>query len=208
MALLSGVDKPESYLRVSFGLLSRRMKTWVIFLRGVNVGGHNKLPMAELRVSLSEAGFEAIKTYIQSGNIVLCADSEVNCDDVKTRVCQTILGSHGLDVQVLVLSPEQLITAMSHNPFGQEFEKPNFMFLFFMETAPISPDLQTLSQLKTENEKFELIGNVFYAYAGDGAGRSKMFTKIEKVLNVPATARNWRTVTKMSEILRTDYVNT
>ena len=94
---------------------------------------------------------------------------------------------------------------MRQNPFGQEFDKPNFMFLYFLETVPTSPDLSALSALRTTNEKFELIDDVFYAYAGDGAGRSKLFAKIEKALSVPATARNWRTITKIYEILGSNY---
>ena len=66
------------------------MKTWVIFLRGINVGGHNKLPMAELRASLSGAGFETVKTYIQSGNIILNANKSMTLEDVQTRVAGAI----------------------------------------------------------------------------------------------------------------------
>lgn len=177
------------------------MAFWIIFLRGINVGGRNKLPMAPLRNSLEQAGFADVKTYIQSGNIVLRENDSSSQSRVETTVKDMILGEFGLDISVMALSMEQLRMSMSLNPFGQSFETPNLMFLFFCQATPESPDLDTLVNLKTDRERLELIANVCYAYAGDGAGRSKMFARIEKSLGVPVTARNWRTLEKMVSIV-------
>ncbi len=181
------------------------MTTWVIFLRGINVGGKNKLPMAELRACLAAQGFEKVTTYIQSGNVVLRSSEEVSRSDIETQIKTAIYEDFGFDISVMAVTPQNLVSAMSANPWGQDFDAPNFMFLFFLQTIPEAPDMDVLRALATENEKIELIGNACYAYAGDGAGRSKMFAKIERCLGVPATARNWRTLQTMDAILRADY---
>ena len=92
---------------------------------------------------------------------------------------------------------DELIAKASANPMGQDFEAPNWMFLFFLSEVPETPKLDDIATLTTDNETFELLGDVFYFYAGDGAGRSKLMAKAEKLLGVSATARNWKTVQKL-----------
>lgn len=94
---------------------------------------------------------------------------------------------------------------MRDNLWGQSFESPNFMFLYFLGSIPHVPDMATLEKLKTENETLLLKQDVFYTYTGDGAGRSKMFAKIERCLCVPATARNWRTLQKLLALVEKKY---
>lgn len=184
------------------------MKTWIVFLRGINVGGKNKLPMAELRDCLGAHGFDDIKTYIRSGNVVLRSAATAPRHEIEKRVKSAIKSGFGFDILVMVLTPEYLLRSMEQNPWGQSFESPNFMFLYFLGAQPEAPDLDGLRAVKTDNEKLELIEDVCYAYAGDGAGRSKMFARIERSLGVPATARNWRTLQKMTDILREVYGHT
>lgn len=184
------------------------MKTWIIFLRGINVGGKNKLPMAELRACLDAQAFSAVKTYIQSGNVIFRAAETAPQSEVERRVKAAIQKDFGLDIPVMAITPEGFAGAMASNPFGQTFDKPNFMFLFFCKSVPEAPDIEGLHAVKTENEKLKLIKDVCYAYAGDGAGRSKMFAKIERSLGVPATARNWRTLEKIVMILKDEYGET
>ncbi len=173
------------------------MKTWIALLRGVNVGGNNKLPMAELRAALTAAGFEQVKTYIQSGNVVLTAKDNLSADDVSDVVKAVLDDKFDIQANVMVLSGDALKVAAKRNPFGQEFDSPNWMFLSFLSNVPKTPDRDKLNALATENEKWDIIDRVFYFYAGDGAARSKILTKAEKLLGVSATGRNWNTVQKL-----------
>lgn len=183
------------------------MKTWIILLRGINVGGNNKLPMADLRESLSHAGLTQITTYIQSGNVVAKVDPAMDKTGIEHAVRQCISADFGYDISVMAISPDHLRRAMADNPWGQDYASPNFMFLYFLQSVPDAPDMETLERLKTDTEKLALKGTVFYVYAGDGAGRSKMFAKIERCLGVAATARNWRTLQKLSAILESGYAD-
>jgi len=179
------------------------MNRWIAFLRGVNVGGKNKLPMAELRAVLEKASFANVKTYIQSGNIILQADETVSRDDIISRLKSLLKDSFQIDAPVMVLSEDELRTKMRANPLGQSFDAPNWMFLFFLSKTPDAPKLDDIKALASDNEKFGLLGDVFYFYAGDGAGRSKLMAKAEKLLGVSATARNWKTVQKCLAMVET-----
>jgi uncharacterized protein (DUF1697 family) len=90
--------------------------------------------------------------------------------------------------------------AMVSNPFPEAESEPKTLHLYFLASTPQNPDLQTLDSIKQANEQFKLIDNVFYLYAPDGIGRSKLAARVEKALGVAATARNWRTVCKIMAI--------
>lgn len=177
------------------------MNRWIILLRGVNVSGKNKLPMAEFRAALTEAGFENVQSYIQSGNVVLEADAALSQGDVSKSVQKTLLDGFDIETPLMLLTEARLKQAALENPLAQTFEKANWMFLFFLSEVPPSPNLEKLTELTAENERWELLGDVFYVYAGDGAGRSKLIARAEKLLGVAATARNWKTVQKLLEMI-------
>lgn len=146
-------------------------------------------------------------TYIQSGNVMVRAAPDLTRSDVEAQVQQCLASDFAIDISVMAISPDHLRRAMADNPWGQDYASPNFMFLYFLQSLPDAPDMETLERLKTDTEKFALKGTVFYAYAGGGAGRSKMFAKIERCLGVAATARNWRTLQKLSAILESGYAD-
>lgn len=145
------------------------MNTWIALLRGINVGGKNKLKMAEFRESLEKADFANVQTYIQSGNVVFDADGAKS--DIRDKVISVLSDAHGIDANVMILSPDDLLAAIADNPFAGDFEKPNWMFAVFLEEAPDNPDMAALNALCTPNERIALDGDRFYFYAGDGAGR-------------------------------------
>ncbi len=175
------------------------MHTFIALLRGINVGGHNKLPMRALVELLESIGLSNVKTYIQSGNVVfqtLRTERAKLSEEISTVIEQ----SHGFRPQVMLLSLVELETAVSQNPFPAAEENHKTLYFYFMETAPVNPDLAMLESLKSEREQFALIGTVFYLHAPDGIGRSKLAAKVEKALGVATTARNWRTVSKLMEL--------
>ena len=169
------------------------MHTYIALFRGINVGGNNILPMKELVVLLQQLGCEKVQTYIQSGNVVFQTEQARGelADTISTKIAET----RGFSPKVVLLDVSELEAAASNNPFPTEDVKA--LHLFFMETAPTNPDLEKLTALKSPREDFRLIHQVFYLYAPDGIGRSKLAEKVEKNLGVPATARNWNTVSKL-----------
>jgi uncharacterized protein (DUF1697 family) len=90
-----------------------------------------------------------------------------------------------------------MLDAISANPFPDPGNNPQSLHLWFMQDIPANPDYEKMQALKTANEAFELLGRVFYLHAPDGIGRSKLAQRVEHLLGVPATARNWRTVSKI-----------
>ncbi len=176
------------------------MYSYISLLRGINVGGHNKLPMSALTKLLSELGLSEIRTYIQSGNI-LFKSPQTNESELSARISDAIFSEFGFAPNVLVLNEETWLTVQRNNPFPYAETQPQTLHLYFLEQAASNPDLKKLETLKKENETFQLINQVLYLFAPDGIGRSKLAAGVEKALGVPVTARNWNTVTKISEML-------
>ena len=174
------------------------MDTIIALLRGINVGGHNKLPMKELKTLLEGLGLSSVQTYIQSGNVVFQCD-RTDLSILAQEITAAIGESHGFEPQIMLLRLVDLETAVSHNPFPTSDEQHKTLHFYFLESAPLNPDLAMLEAVKSDSEQFELRGTVFYLHAPEGIGRSKLAEKVERALGVPATARNWRTVSKVLE---------
>lgn len=170
------------------------MKTHVALLRGINVGGKNLLPMKELVAILGDLGAQNVKTYIQSGNAVF-AWKDRNTSQLANQIRAEIKKRRGFEPHVLLLEFEDLEKVIQQNPFPAEAEAdPKALHAGFLAAAPERPDLKMLESLKSDSERFRLIGRVFYLLAPEGVGRSKLAAKAERLLGVPMTDRNWRTV--------------
>ena len=179
---------------------SRAMSTWVLLLRGVNVGGAGKLPMGELVGMLESLGLENVRTYIQSGNVVFESKRQISAE-LAEEIAAVIHDRKGFRPTVLILNPRQLHDAAASNPFEGAEEHPKSVHLFFLSSAPSDPDIDALTELSSSTERFHLTDEVFYLYAPDGVGRSKLAKRAERILGVPVTARNWRTVTKLLDMV-------
>lgn len=176
------------------------MITYVCLLRGINVGGNNKLPMKELRSLLEVLGLENVKSYIQSGNVVFQSD-RTDKATLSKEISAAIEKDHGFAPAILLLEQSELDAAMAANPFPQAVNEPKSLHLFFLEPAPADPDLTALEELKKETEEFELINKVFYLHAPEGIGRSKLAERFGRGWKIDITARNWRTVCKIKEMV-------
>jgi uncharacterized protein (DUF1697 family) len=179
------------------------MTTWIALLRGINVLGRKQVPMKTLSVALEHAGLKKVRTYIQSGNVIFQC-SRGTPETLARRIGKIILGNHGFQPWVLVLSGQDLVRAAAANPFPQAQTAPTTLHLFFLNGSPHAPDLESLSRHKSGREAFELRGKVFYLYTPDGFGVSKIRERVERCLGVDATARNWRTVTNLIEMTRSE----
>ena len=174
------------------------MATWIALFRGINVSGKNLLPMAELRGELEGLGFEDVRTYIQSGNVVFRSGAR-SAKPLAQAIAEAVEASHGFRAPVLVLSARELETARKKNPFPKVAED-RFLHFFFLFEKPRRPDMDKLAALATKTEELRLIDRVFYLHAPDGIGRSKLAARAEKLLGVEATGRNLRTVRKLAEM--------
>ena len=175
------------------------MNTYIALFRGINVGGTGSLPMKELVTILEEIGARKVRTYIQSGNAVF-ESTEPNLARLSKQLSTEIMKRRGFEPQVLILTREALARAIAENPFPETVNDPSHLHLGFLASLPQSPDLKKLANLKKESERFQLTGGVFYLHAPEGVGRSKLAAGAEKLLGVPMTDRNWRTVCKVMEM--------
>ncbi len=177
------------------------MKSYIAFLRGINVSGQKKIKMADLRETLEENGFSEVQTYIQSGNIVFKSD-ESNCGILEDAIGKTILSKFGYDVPVLVLTSEVLSKILKENPYANEPEKKGLYYVL-LKTKP-DPDLVAeFSKVEFENEDFSITDACVYLHCKTGYGKAKLSNNlIERKLKVQATARNLRTMEKMTELAK------
>lgn len=175
---------------------------WIGLLRGVNVSG-NRLPMAELREELAGLGLERFRTYIQTGNVVFEATPEAACE-LAAALPARIEERFGFEPVFLVLSTDELRAAIAANPYPGADERPRTLHLYFLAERPPAPDVEALDAACAESESWHLEDRVFYLHAPEGFGWSKLGRNAEELLGVPATARNWRTVTKLRELAETE----
>lgn len=175
------------------------MNTYVAFFRGINVGGNNPLPMKELVAAFESIGARKVRTYIQSGNAV-CECAERNLALLSKQLSAEINKRCGFEPHVQILTLEALSRAIAENPFPEAVIDPSNLHLGFLSASPTSPNLEKLAALKKDSERFLLTERVFYLHAPEGVGRSRLAANAEKLLGVPMTDRNWKTVCKVMEM--------
>lgn len=176
------------------------MTTLIALLRGINIGGNNPLPMKELAALLTGMGLRDVQTYIQSGNVVFRCNLK-NKAALAAKISSAIEAQHGFAPQVLLLDAAELRKAIADNPYPEAEADPKSLSLLFLAEAPQHPDLKSLEAIKTDSERFKLVGKVFYLHAPEGFGRSKLAARAEKLLGVAASGRNWSTVCKLAEMV-------
>jgi uncharacterized protein (DUF1697 family) len=177
------------------------VKIYIALLRGVNVGGKNALPMKELVAVLEDLGSRNVKTYIQSGNAVF-ESKEKDASRLSKKIKVEIKQRRGFEPHVLLLEVEDFEKVIKKNPFPEVKTDPRALHAGFLASAPENPNLKTLESLKRDSERFHLIDKVFYLHAPEGVGRSKLAANAEKLLGVPMTDRNWRTVCEIWEMAK------
>lgn len=171
----------------------------IVLLRGVNVGGRNKLPMAALREALEDAAMREVATYVQSGNVVL--DSDAKPGALADRVAGAIADRFELDVGVVVRTRAELAKVVAHDPLGDVAEQPKLYQVTFCAAHPGKDAVAKLADVAVEGERVVARGREVYAWLPHGVGRSKLAAKLgSQGLGTVATARNWTTVTKLLEI--------
>ncbi|SFC84413.1 DUF1697 domain-containing protein [Algibacter pectinivorans] len=171
------------------------MNTYIALLRGINVSGKHKIPMAELRGLLLKEGLVNVQTYIQTGNVIF-QSSEGEEASLETTIYNAIKSHFGFEVPILVLTPKELQYVFDSCPFLEEQkEKSYFMLLYSKPDAKLVEDV---SKLSFPNETFYIINKVVYLYSSVGYGKAKCSNNFfERKLKITATARNYKTMVKL-----------
>jgi uncharacterized protein (DUF1697 family) len=173
-------------------------KPYVVLLRGINVGGHAKLPMASLREICEAIGCTSVETYVQSGNAVV--ETSLPAAKLPDALEDAIEGAMGFRPRVVVRRHADLVRVLKDNPYPDTEDR--FLHVGFLSDKPTKQALADIDGLDLEPEGFTVAGKEIYLNYVEGAGRSKKLGKVpfEKRLGVAMTARNLRTVAKLAEI--------
>ena len=171
------------------------MQTYIALLRGINVGGHKKVPMAELRELLTNSKLKNVQTYIQSGNVVF-QSSNKDSKNLEKGIQKSILDHFEFEVPVLVKKREELSAIYNNCPFSEEKKEESYFVL--LSEFP-DKDLVLEASLKIyPDDEYIIKNNCIYLFCAKGYGRSKFnLNYFEKKLNVNATARNYKTMVKL-----------
>lgn len=174
------------------------MNTYIALLRGINVGGHKKILMTDLRVLLEELNFKKVQTYIQSGNIVF-QSSNGNISAIENAIKNKILKLYGFEVPVLVKTQQELKSIFNNCPFLEKKKVNSYFMPLF--TNPSAKLIKDLNLVKSPNEEFFITENCVYFYCNIGYGKIKFGNNFfERKLKVSATARNYKTMVKLLEM--------
>jgi uncharacterized protein (DUF1697 family) len=177
------------------------MPVYVALLRGINLGGHKKIKMAELRASLAAMGFDQVTTYIQSGNVVFKA-AKISDKALSKKIEATILSKFGHSVSVIIRSAEEIAQVVANNPFLKEADiDQTTLHVMFLQEPPAQSALMQLETLVLKPDQFRSLGKELYFYLPNGVAESAVMKKpIDRVLMIPTTMRNWRTVNTVQQM--------
>ncbi len=172
------------------------MARQVALLRGINLGPNRRIAMPALRELLAGAGFEHVRTYVQSGNVVL--SSQLAPDELE-RECERLLSAEfGFDVDVVARTRDQLAEVVARNPLGDVADNPKRYQVSFLSGELGADRVEALAAAAVAPERFVAIGRELYAWHPGGVARSRLWGRLAgQGLGVKATARNWTTVTAL-----------
>jgi uncharacterized protein (DUF1697 family) len=172
------------------------VSTQIVLLRGINIGAKRRVAMPALRELLADGGFGDVRTYVQSGNVVLASRK------APTRVgveCERLISAaFGFQVDVVVRTRDELAEVVARNPLAEVATDPKRYQVSFLAAALPEAMIDRLSELAHDSERIVAIDREVYVWHPDGVARSKLSNKLAgQALGVTATARNWTTVTTL-----------
>jgi uncharacterized protein (DUF1697 family) len=171
----------------------------IVLLRGINLGSRNRVSMPQLRKVLTEAGFEDVRTYLQSGNVVLT--SKASPARVARTCEQHIADAVGLDVDVVVRTRDELAKVVRRDPLAKVATDPKRYQVSFLSEKLDPAVVRKLREAAVEPEQLVVSGREVYAWHPGGVARSKLWAQLAgRGLGVTATSRNWTTVTSLLEL--------
>jgi uncharacterized protein (DUF1697 family) len=179
------------------------MNTYVILMRGINVGGKNKIPMAELKLYLEEQGFESVVTYIQSGNVVLRSD--LDAEALSTEIEDLLPKKFKLDsstIRVVAFEHKafEKIVTQAPKEFGKDNARYRYNVLFLMDDSP-SKAMEQIDPRQGVDEVWQGEKAIYYRYSIPEASKSHISKIAQQPMYQSITIRNWNTTTKLLKLL-------
>ena len=177
------------------------MNVMICLLRGVNLGGHHKVPMEVLRTLCESLKCQDVQTYVQSGNVVF-RTSERDPAALGKKIENVIEKKFGFRADVVVRTPSELREVIARNPFKKRNGiEPAKLLVTFLATDPGSEVRNAVLEIKTNPEEVHLSGRELFIYFPNGQGKSRLpWARVDKALQTAGTGRNWNSVTKILEI--------
>tara|TARA_R110000796_G_scaffold250788_4_gene380728 strand:+ start:98747 stop:99292 length:546 start_codon:yes stop_codon:yes gene_type:complete len=177
------------------------MKTYILLLRGINVSGQKKVKMADLKKMLEALNFEAIQTYIQSGNVVF-KTNENSTDILEKKISKCIFETFEFEVPVLVIKSENFEGLIKNAPFiNDEDAKLDNLYFVLLKNKPDAKLVELLASETYPNEQFIITDNCIYLICQRGYGNAKCDNNFfERKLKVQATTRNYKTMIKLMQM--------
>ena len=177
------------------------MPVYIALLRGINVGPHKRMKMEKLRASCEALGCEQVKTYIQSGNVVLQA-AKLSASSLAKRIQERIVADFGFSSDVILRTREELQKIVRGNPLlkepGIDSSKLNIVFL---SEAPAPSAVKRLEALTLAPDRVRVSGKEIYFYFPNGVSGSSLWKhNLDRLLSITGTMRNWNTVNKLYEM--------
>jgi uncharacterized protein (DUF1697 family) len=177
------------------------MTVIISMLRGVNVGGHNKIKMEALRALYESLKLKDAQTYVQSGNVIFATD-ERDIARLAKRIEDGIERKFGFRPSVILRTAAEMRDVIARNPFAKRRGiEPSKLLVTFLASDPDAEAREKVRQVKCDPEELRIEGRELYIYFPNGMGRSKLpWAGFGKALKTPGTGRNWNSVTKMLEM--------
>ncbi len=172
------------------------MTRQIALLRGINLGNRNRVSMARLRESLGQLGYEAVRTHLQSGNVVFTTGTApARAErDIAERLAEEL----GVRVPVLVRTRDELAEVVARDPLREVVDDPARYLVTFLGEAPAPHRIDELNPAEFVPDRFRIVGRECYLWCPDGLRRTRLTNAfLEKHFDVTATARNWNTVTRL-----------
>lgn len=178
------------------------MSRFIALLRGINVGGHNKVPMSDLRLLCTGLGWTQVQTYIQSGNVIFGAGARTAA--LEATLEAAIEKRFGLTIAVIVRAASDWARYAENNPFAEACERePNLVLLGLSKAPPRADAAGALLERARDGERVERRGDAIWIHYAGGAARSKLSPAlIDRLVGSSLTARNWRTVLALQALVR------
>ncbi|MGE0191573.1 MAG: DUF1697 domain-containing protein [Planctomycetota bacterium] len=178
-------------------------ETHVALLRGINVGGKNRLRMEDLLGVFEEVGCTEVRTYIQSGNVVFEADKAL-ARRVAAEVASHLYAEHGLEVPVVLRTAAELATVLEDNPYLASGADEAYLHVAFLATRPAQSRIAKLDPDRSPPDVFQVVGREIYLHCPKGVARSKLTNAwFDSALGTVSTMRSWKTVLKLVELSAT-----
>lgn len=176
------------------------MTVYISLLRGINVSGHKKVKMADLRALYEGLGLEKVKSYVQSGNVVFQSDTDATT--LVTQIQDSIAATFGFTTDVLVYSLEDWRAIIDASPYRDDADKdPKRLLVTLLAEPPDLQRVQGLGEVRSGRDEYHIRDKAIYLYCPDGYGHSKLSNTFwESKLKVRATTRNWNSMNKLLEL--------